>query len=84
MNESAFEGLNLAEPPRNTMDGNKLGLYIGVGAGGANDLQSTSSQNLNRAFVSTPNSNLIYPSPLTRPATSSGGQGLANQGVVGR
>ena len=52
-----------------------LGLYIGQGNGN-NDLHSTSNQNLRRAFLSTPNNNnLIYPSSLSRPATSSGAQG---------
>ena len=59
-----------------------LGIYVG-GAAGA-DLQSTSNQNLRRGFLSTPNhNNLIYPSSLARPATSSGGQGASGIGGLG-
>jgi hypothetical protein len=54
---------------------NGLGIYVGT-SNGNNDLHSTSSQNLRRGFISTPNSNnLLYPSNLSRPATSSGPQG---------
>ena len=60
-----------------------LGLFIGAGNNGVNDIQSTSNQNLRRGFLSTPqHNNLIYPSNLTRPATSSGGA-PAQGGAIG-
>ena len=62
-----------------------LGLYIGAGNAGISDLHSTSNQNLRRGFLSTPNhNNLIYPSNLSRPATSSGGAGVQGGAISGQ
>ena len=62
-----------------------LGLYIGTGNTGVNDIQSTSNSNLRRGFLSTPqHNNLIYPSNLTRPATSSGGAPAQGAAIGGQ